>query len=162
MLGSDSQQQRRQMQHKTAKQSPDEANAAYTLPCRFVVVVTVRHHRPCHHRCNCPLPVVSRHPRCLSSTNLSISSSSTFSAWLQKRTHAQAPCSETKPANLPQNKEATSNCSTLHALHTAAADPGNYCTPTLLSPPTNDLHSVPDLLLNLSTSRLSPHRTRKH
>lgn len=62
MLGSDSQQQRRQMQHKTAKQSPDEANAAYTLPCRFVVVVTVRHHRPFFHRCNCPLPVVVTPP----------------------------------------------------------------------------------------------------
>jgi hypothetical protein len=108
MPGSDSQQKHRQMQHKTAKQSPDEANAIYTLPRRFVVVVTVR---PCHHRCKCPL--LSRHPRCLSSTNLSISSSSTFSAWLQKRTHARSPCSETKPANLPQNKEATSNCSTL-------------------------------------------------
>jgi hypothetical protein len=147
-------QQRRQMRHiKTARASPDEANAAYALPRRLVVVVTVDRHRTCHHRCNCPLPCpLSRHPRCLSSVFQlrSISSSSHFSsARKAQRMHARRV--PRRNLQISRKTKKPLRLFHAHALHAAPRTLGT--TPTSLSPPTNDLHSVPNQL-NLSTSRL--------
>jgi hypothetical protein len=151
VLGSNSQRQRRQMHHKTRQESPGEANAAYTLPRRFVVVARVR---PCHHRCNCPLPVVVTPPPLsdfFQPFHVFIIHSSQ-----SKRTRKRRVLRRNLQICRKTKKPLRTVPRLLHALHpAAAADPWNYSQPYFLL---QRMTCIPFLnQLSLSTSFVCLH-----